>query len=530
MSVFQYHAKKKLQDYTKEASWCKFPNEKIRAVAEREEKSFISLLFKHKDCIQDSISSGVKYDHFWYADTSDLYKIIARYFDTYKSVLTREQFKSEVDKLFNEDEVKIYFKNKYDEFIGVNVSHEDYQALKANIKIRLMQQKTCNSVHKYFKPILEGGDNVRQNIESYIRDVSSIKSLSGDPYTKTIGLKESINEVYKTIEDRREHPENYLGIRCGIKCLDDAFFGFLSGKYLVISGMPNGGKTSVMFNMAMNMALSGHGVVYVTIESEHIRASQRILCIYSGIDENRILRGGRGDNGLTDDVMFDLKKAADELCNLDNFSWIQTSQGTMSAKILEMVDQKRAFSKVDVVFVDYLDVVGKDKVVIGRPDLELAHVSQTLQSYGKVNDILMVTAQQLKNETVRKMQKAKDSFNALDAGVGDVSGSQMISADADYVLSILLDQNTRDRMYFRSSKVRFGRSLDKFAVSFDMNSGRLMDMPGGEGFDDISRSLEDDAIKDVEVEKVLSETDVFGSSNGDDLGNDTSESWVWGDD
>lgn len=534
MNHFQYNKKNK----SLESSWCTFPNDKQKEIAEREEKSFINLLLQHKELVADAISYGISYRHFWYSDASDFYKIVAKYYDDYKSILTRDQFRNEVDRLFSDDEDRTYFRSKYDNLISICASTEDYKALRENIKTRNLLQKCYDATQKHFQKILDGGPNIKSEIESFVQDVSLIKSLSEDNFSKTIGLSEAIGEVWKQIEDRRDHPENYVGIRSGFKCLDKKFNGFLRGKYMVLSGLPNGGKTSTMFNMAMNMCISGSNVVYVTIESEYNRASQRVLCIYSGVDENRILRGGRGIDGLTDDTVAKLKTAKENLSKMDNFSWIQVTQGTPASTIIEMVERKRTFSNIDVVFIDYLDVVGKIKSFPNRPDLELADVSETFQVYGKMTDTLIITAQQLKNEIIRKLQKAKDSFTAFDAGVGDISGSQKIVNAADYVFIVLLDQKTKDRIYLRSAKARFNRALDTYTLSFDGNSGKLMDMPTGEGFEALSQELENDVIRDVEIEKVLANASVFNNNQevveasvGDFTpeAGDSGDSWLWGD-
>lgn len=527
MIQFQYNRKNK----TSECSWCTFPNERQREIAEREEKAFINLLFQNKEMIADAISSGIRYTHFWYCETSDFYKIIARYFDEYKSILTRDQFRNEIDRLFTEEEDRTYFRGKYDNIISICASKEDYKALKENIKVRLLMQKSYDATQKHFQKILDGGVNVKSEIETFIQDVSDIKSLNEDSYSRTIGLSEAMGEVWQQIEDRRDHPEKFIGIMSGFNCLDKKFHGFLKGKYMVLSGLPNGGKTSTMFNMAMNMSLLGKNVVYVTIESEYNRASQRVLCIYSGVDENRILRGGRGSEGLTDEIIDKLKEAKDKLTKLNGFSWIQVPQGTSASVIIEMLERKRTFQNIDVVFIDYLDVVGKVKNIPNRPDLELADVSETFQVYGKTTGTLIITAQQLKNEVIRKLQKAKDSFNAFDAGVGDVSGSQKIVNSADYVFIVLLDQKTKDRIYLRSAKARFNRALDTYTLSFDMNSGKLMDMPSGDDYEEISKSLENESVKNSEIEKVLSdvvsETDNPNIFNDVPKVNDDNNGWPW---
>jgi replicative DNA helicase len=500
-----------------ESPWCMANNAKAKEIALREEKSFISILMHSKEAVSESISSGIKYSFFWWNDTSELYKIIAKYFDQYRSILTREQFRNEVAKLYKEEE-QTYYRSLYDEIANLDISIEDFSALKNGIKNRNLSRQAIDIINKHHQTILEARSSSNKDVETFIQDILSIKGTGNDEYAQTVSLTDSLKEVWEQIEDRQKHPENYYGLMSGFKCLDKRFMGFLRGKYLVFTGMPNGGKTTVMFNVAMNMAMNKNNVVYVTIESEHMRATQRVLCIYAGIDENKILRGGSGSDGLNEDIMKVLRQGKEELSTnmVENFSWIQVVQGTPATKIIEMVERKRSFGTVDVLVIDYLDVVGRDKSYPNRPDLELADVSAVFQSYGKKTDILVITAQQLKAESVKKLQKAKDTFSAVgDVGVGDVSGSQKIVAAADYVFGVAIDQKSKDRIYLRSTKARFNRSLDSYTLSFDANSGRLSDMPGLEGYESIVGKIENEDAKKIEIKKAEEEKNLLDVKESD---------------
>lgn len=537
------YQKAKTEDYPKrskgaESPWCIINNLKAKEIALREEKSFISLLFRDKVLVAESLSSGIQYSFFWWNDTSELFKIIAKYFDQYKAILTREQFRNEISKLYKEEE-QTYYRSLYDEIANLDISPEDFPALKNNVKNRYLSKQAHDIIKKHFETILEVRSNNSKDVEAFIQDVMSIKGTGNEEYAQTITFSESLKNVWEQIEDRQKHPENYYGLMSGFKCLDKRFAGFLPGKYLVFTGMPNGGKTTVMFNVAMNMAMNKHNVVYVTIESEHMRATQRVLCIYAGVDENKILRGGSGNEGLNDDVMKVLKQAKEELINMENFSWIQVVQGTPAAKIIEMVERKRSFAPVEVLVVDYLDVVGRNRAYPNRPDLELADVSGEFQSYGKKTNTLVITAQQLKADSVKKLQKAKDTFSAVgDVGVGDVSGSQKIVAAADYVFGVAIDQKSKDRIYLRSTKARFNRSLDSYTLSFDTNSGRLSDMPGLDGYEKIAQQIENEDVKKIEIkaveeEKLLDIKEENNANNGVDEilpidNNDNSDGWSFG--
>jgi hypothetical protein len=100
-------------------------------------------------------------------------------------------------------------------------------------------------------------------------------------------------------------------------------------------------------------------------------------------------------------------------------------------------------------------------------------------------------------------------------GVGDVSGSQKIVAAADYVFGVAIDQKSKDRIYLRSTKARFNRSLDSYTLSFDANSGRLSDMPGLEGYESIVGKIENEDAKKIEIKKAEEEKNLLDVKESD---------------
>ena len=188
-------------------------------------------------------------------------------------------------------------------------------------------------------------------------------------------------------------------------------------------------------------------------------------------------------------------------------------------KILSIVDRIRMMKKIDVIFLDYLQVVKFETNHPGRPDLDLANISERLQAYCKINKIVGITALQLKASSTKdirkKSQKISDSgTGGLEVNTEDLSGSQKIIADADNALSAILNaDNPPTKMFVFLTKGRDNEARSITTLDFDGKTGRISDpdnIPGQVRI--INNTMYDDSISN---DTILNDEDLFspGSKN-----------------
>jgi replicative DNA helicase len=479
----------------------KVPNEKLDLIARREETRLNSLLLKDKDVLLDCIESGISLKFFQDETQRQLFSVIARYYDSHDSILTRQQFETVVSQLKTDEEAAAH-RTAFDSTFAEQVSAHDYSALKGNMEGRHMQREALSVFSKFYDSLLKTTSGQKKMVESIQNDIMAITSLGGNAYNRAISLAEILKtEVIPEIEQRRDHPEDFIGMMTGWNEIDRDFNGFVKGRYLVVLAMEGGGKTTFMLNLAMNFALHGKNVCYVTIESPAKDTATRLLTIHSTVNYNRIMRGGRGqEDGLCDYIMDELKGSANSMIAgpASRFHLIQAIDGTSRKEILGLVNRKRAFTDIDVLFVDYLQVVGKESSHPGRPDLELADVSGGFRSWGMENGILVATAQQLKSDKSKKLTDLKvDDIDADRINITDTSGTKQISGAADYMLGVVIPEG-KDRMRIDNAKFRQGVSQKSYVLSFDPDSGKLDNMPDSFGYSDIG-----DGLKGAENRKNL---------------------------
>jgi len=495
------------------------PNSELELLADKEESRFLKILLTDLDCLRDAISFGIiprengSPGHFLIDKNNFLYSVIRKNFLKYGTCLTRSAMESIMSTMqIGSDEDKasmvIYWDkiwNRHDAPV------EDYAILREHINDRYILWQFYN-IWKNGDQIVKSVSGHGNLVKQFVNDLNALKNIDPDPYSLTMGVEEGMNEAMKYIDDRRANPNNDQVIKCGIESIDRIFHGFARGSYTVISGMVNGGKTTLLMNFALNMAKQGYNVVYVSLEKDAKLFFRRTLACHALTDYNRIKTGGTDLKfGLSDYWYNKLKDAAVDLRDVikPKYHCLQFIQNTKLTKILAEVDKLRAIHrKIDVLVVDYLQVIGVETNTVGRYDVDLANIHKRLMGYGRKHNIVTFTALQLKSSSSKEIRKKAEKvtteaeFGSVSVNTEDYSGSQMIIADADNALGVVLNgDKPPTKMFVSFSKARDDESRKTICLDFDGKVGRICDPEYGEGqIKAVDNVLFDDKIKEEDLD------------------------------
>ena len=495
----------------------RIPNDDLMHLAKREEPRLLSILLKDRDALSDCLSLNVSTDHFWFDDNRFLFKVIKENHEKFHSLLTRSAMDSFMDMQSSyTDEQRAARKMYWDEVNARESTSEDYEMLKHNINGRFVQQQAYNILKDNIEKIVGATAKQVDLVKDVRKSFLAIDGIDSDPYALTMSIEDGLEKVMAHIEERREHPELQAGILIGVKVLDEIFYGLVKGSYTIVSGMTNGGKTTLMFNMAFNMARAGYSVVYVSMEKEAVPFYARLLALHAMVDYNRIKRGGKDAGGIPDHI-FDLFKMAK--VDLDEnikpkLECIQLTQQTTLSQIIVEIDKVKARKKVDVIFVDYLGVIGFETKHPTRPDIDLAIVSQRLQAYGRMNKFVTVTAVQIKAASTKEIRKKSEKvgddgdITTIEVNPEDLSGSQMVINDADNSMGVVLNSDKPPtKMFVHITKARDNEKGKTISLDFDGRLGRVADpemSPGNiQAVDDLLYN------NDITEQQLASEDDLF---------------------
>jgi len=460
-------------------------NEEVKMLAEQEEPRFLSILLRDKDCLMDTVGFGIKpgrAGHFIDQRARMLYDMIFKYYKKYDALLTRTSLDSFVKSQDIDEADQSALIIAWDKVFSLNCSSEDYSMLRDHINERYVQRQALEIFHDDFKELALSKAYQIDIVKGIQDKINAVDGLHADPYSLTVSFEEGVKRAMEHITERREHPDKNPGILTGIKAIDEMYWGFAKGDYVVVSGMVNGGKTTLMFNIGFNMARAGYNVAYVSLEKQAIPVVERLMSLHGMIDYNRIKRGGKEEYGLSDYYYKKYQEVADDLLNniKPNFHVVQMVQGTPLSKILAELDRVNSSNKLDVIIVDYLGVIGLESHTQGRPDLDLANVSLRLQAYGRKLHAVTITGVQITNLATRdvrkRSQKAEEDASAVSVNTEDLGGSQRVIADADHGISIVLNNDSPPTKAFaHSTKARDSESKVTVTLDFDGRIGRISD-------------------------------------------------------
>jgi len=199
------------------------------------------------------------------------------------------------------------------------------------------------------------------------------------------------------------------------------------------------------------------------------------------------------ETGLCPHIMKELQAAKEDLCGgtAQRVHLIQVLEQTPLDVIFRRINRRRAYAPVDVVFVDYLQVIGRERLYGDRVDQEIAFVSSKLRAWGRANNVLTCTANQIKTAKSAKLQEAK-SDDDLMITKADTSGTKEIAGAADYMFGVFIPM-TKDRLVLYSTKTRMGRDTQKYVLNYDPESGRIESAGEYGDADQVAAELRDQA-------------------------------------
>ncbi len=148
----------------------------------------------------------------------------------------------------------------------------------------------------------------------------TVRGVGGDKPRK---IDEELKEIYSEVTERRE-PEGL--VKSGFSTLDRLTGGFWPGQFVTIAGRPGMGKSALGICAAINAALNGEKVLYLTLEDTRKQAVMRMLARFADVDLFRLTHRTVPEG--------DFPRLLQGICKLSNLPfWIDDTSGLSSAQI-----------------------------------------------------------------------------------------------------------------------------------------------------------------------------------------------------
>lgn len=311
-----------------------------------------------------------------------------------------------------------------------------------------------------------------------------------------IGLAKHMGTDYwASPADRIETVRNNRGgISTGWKAIDSKLYGgFNRGELNIFAAASGGGKSLFLQNLALNWAIAGYNVLYISLELSEELCSMRLDSMLTGYNTKEVFRN-------VEDVDLKVRMAGKKAGRL------QIVQLPNGINVNDLTSYMREYEvktgvKVDAMLLDYLDLMMPAQRKVPPSDLFIKDkfVSEELRNFAVEHQLLFATASQLNRAAVEEIE-----FDH-----SHISGGLSKIQTADNVIGIFTSQAMRERGRYQVQfmKTRSSSGVgQKVDLEFDREGLRITDL------EDDAEDSETVTTSDI-YNKLKKKTELIGKSN-----------------
>ena len=363
-------------------------------------------------------------------------KFIKDYVDKYKIMPEVEQVNAKFD---------IKLKTAKD----LDPSHFDW----------LLDEFETFSRHKALESaILQSADLLEKGDYAPVEDM--IKEAVNVGLTRDLGT-----DYFEDPKGRLEFLKNSHGqVSTGWPAIDKKLFGgFSKGELNIFAGGSGAGKSLFLQNLALNWALAGLNVAYISFELSEGLAAMRMDAMITNIPTRQVMKS-------MSDVETKVKMVSKKAGNLQ-LKYLPASSSIIDIrtyiKELELKNKK----KIDAVLIDYLDLMMPKSKKVSPSDLFVKdkYVSEELRNFAVDKQCLLVTASQLNRASVEEIEY---DHSHIAGGLSKVQ-------TADNVIGIFTSRAMRERGRYQVQfmKTRSSSGMGhKVDLEFDVDTLRIRNL------------------------------------------------------
>jgi replicative DNA helicase len=233
--------------------------------------------------------------------------------------------------------------------------------------------------------------------------------------------------AYAKAMDRKDGKPS-RGVQTGLAQVDDLIGSLEPGDTSVLAGRSSMGKTALAVQIAFNVAESGVGVAFVSLEMNAARLSERMLALVADRNGVQVAYSRIGQGKFDSRQASALDRASFVLDSLP--IEIEQQQGLSTSQIITKVRQvKQMFEarglRLGLVIVDHVGKVGASRRYSGNRVYEIGEISAGLRSMAQQLDTHVCLLAQI-NRAVETRENKRPMLS-------DLRESGSLEQDADIV-------------------------------------------------------------------------------------------------
>jgi len=258
--------------------------------------------------------------------------------------------------------------------------------------------------------------------------------------------------------------DNNGQVSTGWPTIDKKLFGgFNRGELNIFAGGSGAGKSLFLQNMAVNFALEGMNVLYISLELSEALVGMRIDSMVTGVATREIFKS-------LDDVEMKVKMVGKKSGKIQiKYMPSGKNANDLRSYIKEWSIKNKC--QPDVLLIDYLDLMMPLSVKVSPSDLFVKdkYVSEELRNLAMETNTIFVTASQLNRAAVEEIE-----FDH-----SHISGGLSKIQTADNVIGIFTSRamKERGRYQIQFMKTRSSSGVgQKVDLEFDVDTLRITDL------------------------------------------------------
>lgn len=265
----------------------------------------------------------------------------------------------------------------------------------------------------------EGARETQEILDDAERRIYDIAMRKAADPMEEIGSVYS--RVYTMIGEYMQLKGKRTGIPTGLIDLDELTSGLQKSDLIIIAGRPSSGKTALALNIASHAAVrEGATVAMFSLEMSKEQLVMRIMASESGVNMQK-LRTGELEPA-------EILKIADKFNTVgESKILIDDTPGVSVAQIRSKCRRIQAMHGLDMIFIDYLQLMSPDKKSDSRV-LEISDMTRKLKILARELNVPVIVLSQLSREP----DKRKDHTPVM----SDLRESGSIEQDADVIMML----------------------------------------------------------------------------------------------
>jgi replicative DNA helicase len=228
-----------------------------------------------------------------------------------------------------------------------------------------------------------------------------------------------LHGALETIEEMEARGSELTGLPTGFRDLDKKLGGLQPANLVVVASRPSMGKSTLVSNIATNVAIGGGTVAIFSLEMSREEIVQRLLCSTGRVDSMKLRTGQLGPQ-LWQKVVHAASKMYQIPVYIDDSPQLTVTDIRAKSRRL-----RRAHG-LQLIIIDYLQLM-QGSARENRQQ-EIAEISRSLKNLARELDVPILAVSQLN----RSLESREDKRPRL----GDLRESGAIEQDADIVMFI----------------------------------------------------------------------------------------------